>query len=128
MRRGQPKWTVKVPSHELQAINDWIDSDANYQASDIYSRLNLVRYCCPRTFRGYVQRRRVGRRARSAFTEAGIVHETPSAAELEAALRRELLLRLHTGSAKASFLTETRLLLKELRERRANEAGGESTA
>lgn len=57
-RPGRPDWTTKVPPAELQVIHEWIDSDADYAAADIFRHLNLVRYTRPRTFAMYVQRRR----------------------------------------------------------------------
>lgn len=65
MRRGQASWTTEVPPHELQAINDWIDSEADYRAADIYRALGVRRYCAQGTFRRYVSRRRTHLKARA---------------------------------------------------------------
>ena len=73
MKNGRASWTVKVAPHELQAINDWIDSGADYQATDIYRALNVRRYCAQGTFRRYVGQRRTRIKAR---TEEGSLPPT----------------------------------------------------
>lgn len=65
---ARSSWTEQIPSAELQVIHDWIDSGAEYRAADLYRHLNMARYCRPRTWRQYVQRRR---RRRQAQEESG---------------------------------------------------------
>lgn len=91
-----------MPTAELQAIHDWIDSDADYQASDMFRMLNLVRYTRPRTFRTYVARRRAQSKLRVA--EGVLPPSSPSSAQLEELTRASIGKALLTGEIPAYAL------------------------
>lgn len=56
--KGRKPWIAKVPSAELQAVHERIDSREDEPPDAIFAALNLARYTTVRTFRAYAEERR----------------------------------------------------------------------
>jgi hypothetical protein len=104
MKAGRPKWTSKIPPAELQAVHDWIDSSADYQAADIFRAMNLRRYCTMSTFRRYAAERREDVANRQSDVDSVLPPSSFSQQSLEELTRAAIGKALLTGEVPAYAL------------------------
>lgn len=122
MKRGRISWFAKLAGSQQRAVLEAIDAEAQ-SAQEIYNSLNLRRFCCSRSFRDFVRRRRRDRLARSGGGREAADPKRVTLDDVEQSLLVRVKEGLDAGRAHGSELRECRLLLTEIRNLRAEQAG-----